>query len=237
MSEAKKETSEFLSGLAGAGYDNLTLKDYALAFLKIAQAQSPELLEGEPAYIPGLKPGMFFNSVNKRVYGNVIHLIPVWYDNLWLEWAPNRGGIKGRHKPGSIKVYGSTFGKMMSDSGNEVVETMTYYVIDSDFKEDGILILSLSKTGLKFGKYWNTSISTVKLENGDQAPFFAGVWEIKTTLMKNNLGAWFGIDTNPKMVRFIDELEYTKKVFPAITEVKENQDRVLLEDSSAMQSI
>lgn len=239
MSNEKQEAG-FLGNLAGAGYDNLSLKDYALPFLKIAQAQSPELLEDDPKYIPGLKPGMFFNSLKKTVYGNTVKLIPIWYDCLWLEWAPNRGGIKGRHKPGSIKTYGDVYGKLLSESGNEIVETMTYYVRMADHPEDKVLILSLSKTGLKAGKFWNTCIANTELPNGGQAPFFGAVWELKTVLQKNKLGAWYGIDAQEgslKKVRFINELEYTSHVAPSLKEVRENQDRVLLEDTSAMSSV
>jgi len=62
--------------------------------IKIAQLISPEVVEDDPAFIAGLKPGMLFNSVTKAMYdGKVgLKLIPLQVRKYYTEWTPRSMG-------------------------------------------------------------------------------------------------------------------------------------------------
>jgi hypothetical protein len=193
-------------------------EDFAIPFLKILQVGSPECMEGDPAYVPGAKAGMFMNTLTKRLYGGEINLIPIKYEAVWLQWAPNRGGLRGRCAPGAIDVTGDPFNGMKDSDGNDVVENMVFYVLVADHLDDGPLVFPLASTGLRHGKNWNTQISLKRLPSGARAPYFSSVWKLKLVLNSNDDGKWYQIgvkgNTNVEWVRFINENDYNQVVAP-----------------------
>jgi hypothetical protein len=222
MSENEKKAAEatasFLDQMSGQGFDGMSGNDFAIPFLKILQMNNPECIDGDPAYVTGAKAGMFMNTLTKRLYGGEISLIPIKYEALWLQWAPNRGGLRGRCAPGSIDVKGDPFTGLTDKDGNDVVENMVFYVLVADHLEDGPLVFPLSSTGLKHGKNWNTQISLRRLPSGNRAPYFSSVWKLKLVLNSNDDGKWYQIgtksNTNVEWVRFITEDDFNQVVGP-----------------------
>jgi hypothetical protein len=215
-----------MDGMAGAGYEGMTAQDVQIPFLRILQALSPQVTEGGDEFVPGAKPGYFFNSLTNRVYGNSISLIPVKFETLWLEWTTGeRGKLVARHAPGSITIIDGPNYKKYTESGNEIVETMMFYCLVAGATEEGVIIFSLSKTGIKHGKRWNTLISTTKLPNGKTAPYFSSVWTLKTQLNKNEKGVWYTLGvksvSNIARERFITKDEFTMAVQPALDVLKD----------------
>ena len=51
--------------LADKGFEQMGAKDLALPFLKVLGQLSPQVTQGDPAFIPEARPGMIFNSVHK----------------------------------------------------------------------------------------------------------------------------------------------------------------------------
>lgn len=215
-----KETqnqNSFMDEIAGQGFDGMSAGDYAIPFLKILQVGNPECLEGDPSYVPGAKAGLFMNTLTRRLYGAEIDLIPLKYESVWLAWAPNRGGLKGRYAPGSIEVTGSQFDGMKDADGNDVVENMIFYCLVAGHLEDGPVVFPLSSTGLKHGKNWNSQIMLTRLDSGKRAPFFSSVWHLSLSLNKNDAGSWYQIGTkttNVERKRFITQEEYAEFVAP-----------------------
>lgn len=229
MDKTTEQTSAFLEESAGQGFDGMGAGDYAIPFLKILQSGSPEVKKG-PDHVDGAEEGMFFNSITKRVYGAEINLIPLKYESMWIQWAPNRGGIRGRCAPGSIPVTGSPFGGGMKDQeGNEVADNMIFYCLVDGHLEDGPIVFALSSSGLKHGKNWNTQIMMTRLSSGKRAPFFSSVWKLTLQLNTNADGAWFQIGgkaSNVDRVRFIEEKEYLDYVKPSIAVLEKAAGRV-----------
>ena len=222
----------FMEEYAGAGMQNLRQDDFTIGFLKILQPQSPELLEGGENYIPGAKAGMFVNSLNSFLYGNEVQLIPVFYDNVWIEWAANRGRIRGRHAPNSIEVMGDPYGKMTcratdgSGGINDVVETQMFYVLVANHIDHGVLVLTLSKTGIRHGKRWNTMIGMLRLPSGNPAPYFSSVWTLKTMLNKNDQGSWYSLGTKATTItwtRFVNSNEFTNAIAPTYKRLEKSR--------------
>lgn len=208
----------FLNELAGEGFDNITAEDFAIPFLRILQPLSPQLDEDSENYIPGAKPGMFFNTVTNFLYGTEIKLIPLMYKKVWLEWAPNRGGLVGRHDPHTINVDKSDFSRWTTDEGNLVSENHMFYVLVADHLDHGPMIFSQSSTGIKHAKNWNTQIMMTRLPSGKRAPFFSSVWKLETVKNKNDQGTWYQLGEKSSHIvreRFVTAEEYNGFISPA----------------------
>lgn len=208
---------DFLNSEAGQGYDGMGADQFAPVFINILHSTAPEQQEGTPEYVPGAKFGDFFNSMTRKSYGKSIEVVPLKCEEAWLEWAPNNGGLRGRHAPGSIKVTGDPYGKQFTDSGNEIIEYMMFYVLVVGEFENGVAVFSLKKSGMKHGKTWNTRIRSVKLPNGAMAPYYSSVWKLTSMLNKNDKAqTWYNIGvgktTGAERVRFItpDDLPVIK---------------------------
>ena len=66
-----------------------------------------------------------------------------------------------------------TFGKWKTREGNDLVEYYAYYVLLSGKEEDGLMLLSLTSTGIKVAKTLNRMMTTHIMDNGERAkPFY-----------------------------------------------------------------
>ena len=221
----------FLDSYAGQGTENISLQDVSLPFLRILQSLSPQCQEGTESYIPDAKPGMFYNSLNGKVYGRSIKLIPVKYERTWLEFKPERQGFVATHAPDSVPVDKTDFNKWKnSDNGNEIVDTMTFYCLIADDLNSGMVVFPLTKSFLKHARKWNSLIMTDRLPNGKHSPIFANIWELETVINKNDKGTFYclGDDTTKiKKVRFINQIEASDFVLPSIKDVESLNQKVI----------
>lgn len=210
------DTKNFLEEYAGQGFENLESTDLQIPFLKIFQSLSPQIDRDSEEYVKEAEPGLFYNSCSNEIYGKKVKVIPIDFEKIWLEWKPDRGGFLAYHKPGSIEVDTSNFSKWTTKNGTVVTEHYNFYCILPDYPEQGILILSLSSSGVKFAKSWNRHISYVRLSNNKIAPFFSSIWQLETVKQKNDKGSWYGINQSTiYRDRFITENELNNYVLPA----------------------
>lgn len=56
------------------GMESITRDDILLPRLSLAQSQSPEVIEGTPTYVEGIKVGDLFNSITKVNYGREVYV-------------------------------------------------------------------------------------------------------------------------------------------------------------------
>lgn len=68
------------------GSENVEQSDIIIPSLKLAQDTTDEAKEHHEKYIPGLKPGMYFNTVTKEVYGDSITVIPIHFYKTRVRW-------------------------------------------------------------------------------------------------------------------------------------------------------
>lgn len=221
----EKENIDFMEDVSGQGYENIGSRDIATPFLKILQALSPELEEGNEAFISGAKIGMFFNSLTGQLYGREIKVIPLHYEKSWLEWRPRAtgGGLVNKHAPFSIKVDQSDFSKWKYGD-NEISETLMFYCLIDGHQEEGPIVYALSSSGIKHGKNWNTNIMMTKLPSGARAPFFSSVWILTSVKQTNAKGTYYqigGKKSNIKRERFITAKEFSDFVLPIRDNLKE----------------
>lgn len=189
---------EELEALSGQGFEGADLDSYAVPFLRILQKNSPQTDEMESSYIENSKPGMFFNTITGELYDKEIDIIPVYYSRSFIEWKPNRGGFVKDHGP-DPKILDRVVeiddkNNSVLDNGNIVQDTRNHYLLLADQPELGPIIMSLSSSGIKHSKKWMSMMSRLMIPNSKkQAPMYAGVWTIGTSLNKNDDGSWYQI--------------------------------------------
>jgi len=227
MAKEEKKAVGFLEEHAGEGFEGIGALDFTIPFIRILQMLTPQAQSDNDAFIKGAKPGMFFNTVTERLYGTTINVVPIMYKKLWLEWAPNRGGLMGRHEPESIRVNKEKFSEWVNEKGNIISETHSFYVMVIDHFDEGPIILSLTSTGIRHAKNWNTQIMMTKLPSGSKAPYYSSIWELETVKCLNQQGVWYQIGDKKSMIkriRFITEKEFNDFIFPTkenMTSLKE----------------
>ena len=231
--EAVKEAPNagFMDSMEGAGFEGMGASDFQIPFLRILQPLSPQVLDGDE-HIEGAKAGYFFNSLTNKVYGNEINVIPLKCITEWLIWGANRGPLKNRVPVGGIPTIGDAFSKLVTPEGDEVVETMTIFLLIEGHIEEGPVAFPLSKTNLKHAKKLNTMLHATFLPSGKRAPYFSSVWTLKTSVNKNDKGTWYSLgvkgQTNIERKRWITADEFSKAVQPGVELLKDEAKLKLL---------
>lgn len=169
---------------------------FAIPFLKVLQALSPARTEGTDEYIEDSKNGDFFNSVTEEVYGRNFNAIIVTTERVFNEYKPNRGGFVGTHD----RVAGEALIRDKSEypfinkkTGNNLVETLTFILLNADKISDGPIIFSLSSTSLKHGKAFLSKAKMLLKEDGAPAPLYSSVYNFETKLQSNDEGKWWQV--------------------------------------------
>lgn len=210
MSKANKEVAETKSNLpamasmyaddAGAGYEEADKDAFAIPFISILQALSPQVDESEGAYIEGAKAGMLFNTVTNDIF-ETAQIIPVHYNRTFTEWGlrENGGGFKGEHAPdvGSMmKTERDDKSREILDNGNQLVDSRNHYLLINTGEGWQPVIVSLTSTQLKKSRKWMTTMNSIKVtgEGGNEfsPPMFANIFNMSTVKEKNDKGSWHG---------------------------------------------
>jgi len=188
---------------AGAGFENQNQDDYAIPFLQILQALSPQLQEDD-----SLKQGMIINTVTGEVFPGKdgVGFIPATTNHTFVEWRPREsgGGFVGVHEVDSdvvrhAKEAATEFGAYKTPDGNDLIETFYVYGIMVD--PDGMpsqAVLGFSSAKIKKYKAWMTKAKTIQIVLPDgrrfPAPLFAHRYRLKTVVEKNPKGTFYNWD-------------------------------------------
>ena len=193
---------EDMANDAGAGLGNTTSADYAIPFVSILQALSPQLNKQDGAYIKGAESGQVFNSVTKAtVEGEVgIRVVPVAYVFKNVEWKPREqgGGFVAAYtrEESPRDVTRDDRGRDILSNGNLLTATAYYYCLllhdDGSFEQ---AVISMSSTQLKKSRTWNSMMSQIKLRGPKglfTPPTYSHIYRLKTVPESNNNGNWYG---------------------------------------------
>lgn len=187
---------------AGAGFENQTSDDYAIPFIQILQALSPQIQEND-----SLRQGMIVNTVTGESFDGKagIAFVPATTQHTYVEWKPRDagGGFVGVHQPNSELVRhcvaNQEFGAFSTPEGNDLIET--FYVYGVVLPPDGSAseaVLAFSSTKIKKYKGWMTKAKTIQIQLPDgrrfPAPLFAHRYRLKTVLEKNKHGQFYNWD-------------------------------------------
>lgn len=200
-----KELSTSVADLNFTGFEGIEndAGAFSIPFLKIANTMSSELDEDTEDYIEGLKKGQFFNSVTGEILGDSFNGIVVYVERVFNEYKPNRGGFVATHPhaegerlirdKGEYPYVSKGQGENRRGEGNELVETLTFILVDVDRLGAGPIILSMSSTSLKHGKAFLSKASMLKREDGSKRPLFESIFNFETRRQENEKGAWYQI--------------------------------------------
>lgn len=164
-----------------AGTENITNKDIQMPRLALAQQMSPELVEGGPRYVEGLKTGMMFHSLTHQIYGK----------------GPLKFMVLRQDKPRHMQF--SEDGKTIIDFNVPANDPRTEFTTDAQGKskppvatkfydyiillpeinqENGgeVIGLSMKGTNIKVAKLLNTYIKQ------RQTDIYAGLYTIETKM-------------------------------------------------------
>jgi len=162
----------------GLGSEAAQAEDYAIPFINIAQALSPQLDDSDAAYIPSLKKNQLFNSVTGEIYPEGARVVPVKYERKYLEFhlRENGGGLVEVHETYDHEVLKRRDDKNRSinDAGNQIVETRSFYcLVETKAGAWHPALISMKSTGIKKAKQWMSMVNSVQWKRSDGTPFVA----------------------------------------------------------------
>ena len=205
----------------GAGLGDVGRDEAGIPFLKLLQAQSPEVI-GPDGKIEGAVAGLFLNTGTANL-SETVTIVPAIREHVYVEWRAKKegGGIVGLHQPGidmvneaiaenaraiaagenSKKKPGKMkFGEFYTPAGNELVETFYVFsiVLDNDVPS-GWVVVPFSSTGIK--RYKKMLINRMRycmVDDGQGAkrnpPMFAHRVVLATAQESNDSGTWFNYE-------------------------------------------
>jgi len=153
---------------AKLGLENMDQDDLALPFLKLLQNSSDETKKKHSAYVDGAEPGMFYNTVTKKLYDGAkgIEVIPCYYKLTFPEWAPferkeGRPASPDRGPEILSQTKKDASGKDVLQNGNIIIKTANHFVIiQTDGGSDKALI-AMKSTQLKVSRGWNSMMKSI----------------------------------------------------------------------------
>ena len=180
-------------------------ENLALPILKLLQNGSGEAQKRNQNYVEGAEPGMFLNTVTKKVYdgGKGIEVVPCYYKLEYQEWA-DFGTGSGR--PENIfdansdilsKTTKDPGGKDRLENGNYILTVGQHFVliVDGDITEPALISMSSSQG--KVSRKWNSMMASITLE-GKNGPFTPATYSHKyilSSVLNSGKGnQWYGFN-------------------------------------------
>ena len=201
----------------GAGVDDIGRDEAGIPFLKILQAQSPQVI-GPDGKIDGAVAGLILNTGTEELLTDVT-IVPALRQHVYVEWRPKNkgGGVITTYPPGSPMVEAAIaenaraidagepsrkkqakmkFGEFYTPEGNELSETFyVYAVILEDDVPSGLVVVPFSSTGIKqYKKKFINRVRYCMVDDGTghkrNPPMFAHRVTISTAQESNDDGTW-----------------------------------------------
>ena len=190
---------------AAQGLENVKTENLALPILKLLQNGSGEAQKRNQNYVEGAEPGMFLNTVTKKVYdgGKGIEVVPCYYKLEYQEWA-DFGTGSGR--PENIfdansdilsKTTKDPGGKDRLENGNYILTVGQHFVliVDGDITEPALISMSSSQG--KVSRKWNSMMASITLE-GKNGPFtpatYSHKYVLSSVLNSGKGNQWYGFN-------------------------------------------
>jgi hypothetical protein len=183
------------------GSENVSSDDIIIPSLKLAQDLTEETKERNGSYIPGLKPGMFFNTVTKEVYGDKVKVIPIHFYKSRVRWTTKEMGsgvrcsssdaVTGIGDPGGVCKTCQFSQRMFqqTDTDRKCTLGMNFplFVLkdNEDIEIAKMAIYQMKSIACDTGKQWNA------LNNFRNKNFFDGTYILSSRLDERDSGDSF----------------------------------------------
>ena len=192
--------------MADKGFEQMGANDLALPFLKVLGQLSPQVTQGDPAFIADARPGMIFNSVTQDLFDGQrgIEIVPCYYKLEYLEWPDRQEGANApvNTYPADSDILSQTKRDEQNldrlPNGNYIQETASHFVLRvEDGQPQETALMSMTATQRKKSKMWNSMMSSVKEKRSDGKGFYTPAmftqrYLLNTVLEKNAKGTWYG---------------------------------------------
>ena len=201
--EAGLPSSILFEDDAAHGFENVKTTSLALPILKLLQNASGEAQKRNQNYVDGAEPGMFLNTVTKKLYDGAkgVSVIPCHYKLEYQEWADYG---TGSNRPENIYADNSDIlskttkdgsGKDRLENGNYIQTTGQHYVliVGDDGTEQALVSMSSSQG--KVSRKWNSMMMSISLDgkNGSYTPpSFSHSYKLTTVLNSGKGNQWYG---------------------------------------------
>lgn len=193
-------------------YDKIRPQDVSQPHFKLLQSGSAVTKRNQPEYVPGAEEGMWFDTVRKEVYKELL-VVLVDFRTTFLEWkfpSVKTGGFIRDHGPQRppgkwVKVEGRQAELYLSPAkDSQIVETAVRYGLVVGYKKPGDeewtlgvcrpAIFSFANTGMKAGKHWLDDLRNIEDKRPDGtvrgvAPW-AQCYRLSSVGDSNNQGSW-----------------------------------------------
>lgn len=191
--------------MAGLGMEDASQDDFAIPFISIAQALSPQLDKQDSKYIEGLSKGDLFNTMTGERFDGEEGLLvtPVKFERKFLEFElrESGGGLVNVHTVAEARAINTTRddrNRDITDNGTQLVDARSFYCIMQ--RGDGTTfkaMLSMSSTQAKKAKQWLGMINEMSWKpTADTvvtpAPMLSQCFLLKTGPESNKKGSWNG---------------------------------------------
>lgn len=187
--------------------------DLAIPFLRVLQKGSPEVNKRDPKYVDGAEPGMFINTVTKKVYDGEegILVVPFGYTKSFTEWRTRDagGGFVADHGANKDALKGTTRddkGRDMTKDGTQITQAALYFLMLAQGEKGPFeqAAWPLASTQLKKARAWNSVIAGQRIRNPvnpDAAPIqprpYYMTYRVTTVQESNDKGDWMGVVIEP----------------------------------------
>jgi len=208
MEVATKKTAQTPSSIlfrddANKGFENVRQESLALPILKLLQNGSGEAQKRNQNYVEGAEPGMFLNTVTKKLYDGDkgINVIPCYHKTEYQEWAEFGTG-SGRPEniyPADSDILSKTTKDGARDrlpNGNYILNVHQNFVLivgDDGHAESALISMSASQG--KVAKKW-LSLQMSQTMSDEQGTFtpasFAFAYKLTSVLNSGKGNQWYG---------------------------------------------
>lgn len=192
---------------AGAGMENISREEYAIPFLYVLDAKSPQCAPVKAGGVEGAKAGSLYNTATNEMFDGEkgVSFIPVDRKHDFGEWIRRNedgsgGGFVGIRAPDDPlvlelrKKYGQ-FGKLVTDDNHELVET---FYLSGLTVVDGVgsaMIFPFKSTGIAAYKNFMTRVMNIQYvaPNGAmiRPPMWAHRWRLGTQYKTKGTMGWY----------------------------------------------
>ena len=201
--EAQTPSSILFRDDANKGFENVRQESLALPILKLLQNGSGEAQKRNQNYVEGAEPGMFLNTVTKKLYDGDkgINVIPCYHKTEYQEWAEFGTG-SGRPEniyPADSDILTKTTKDGARDrlpNGNYILNVHQNFVLivaENGHAESALISMSASQS--KVAKKW-LSLQMSQTMSDDKGIFtpasFAYAYKLTSVLNSGKGNQWYG---------------------------------------------
>lgn len=181
------------------GFENVGASDLLIPRLTILQGLSPQVTKGKPEYDEDARVGNIYDVGLQQNFGDSLHILPVHYTKVWLEWAPRSSGkgLVQMHETNEIlqQTKEDQNGRDVLANGNYITETAQFFVLNLDASARKSFI-PMASTQLKKARRLLTLAMSEEVQRSDGTtftpPIYYRTYRLGTVPESNAEGAWVG---------------------------------------------